>query len=101
MSETEAPARVINPTAEDAYWRATFRQQPFYKPDFSFDDYGPALRVGYTGPVRREGSFHDQEAALQRDWDQIKGRSRLSWPEARQAARAAWEHACRGAGQAA
>ena len=81
----------INPTAEDAYWRRAFRDEPYYKPELTFDDYGAAFRVGYTGPLRRDGSFTFLEELLREDWNRVKGRSRLSWTEARQATRAAWE----------
>lgn len=94
MLETDLP--VINPTAEDAHWRTSFKREPYYKPELGFDDYGPAYRVGYTAPVRRRGSFSAIEAALHDDWQQVKGRSRLTWAEAREAARAAWQHAVQG-----
>ncbi|MDB5875511.1 MAG: hypothetical protein JWQ07_4953 [Ramlibacter sp.] len=83
----------INPTAEDAYWRHAFKQEPYYQPDLAYDDYSPAYRVGYTGPLRRDGSFQSLEAALEQDWERVKGRSRLDWAQARLATRAAWEHA--------
>jgi hypothetical protein len=86
-----ASSPVINPTSEDAYWQREFTKQPYYRPELSYDDYGPAFRVGYTGPLRREGSFEALEGALQADWTQVKGRSRLSWHEALQATRAAWD----------
>jgi len=91
MASVQAPTPSINPMAEDAYWRHAFRDEPYVQPELSYDDYGPAYRVGYTGPVRREGSFNALEHALQQDWNQVKGRSRLDWKEARQATRAAWE----------
>ncbi len=95
MSVMEAPARVVNPTAEDAYWREALQRQAFYRPELSYDDYSPALRVGYTGPVRRgEHDFAQVEPQLCEDWKRVKGRSRLSWPDARPAARAAWNRAC-------
>jgi hypothetical protein len=86
-----APPGVINPTAEDAYWREAFKEEPYYKPDLSYDDYSPAYRVGYTGPLRREGSFESLEDVLHQDWNRVKGRSRLSWDEARLATQAAWD----------
>lgn len=91
MSLTQARTHSINPTAEDAYWQREFTRQPYYRPDLSYDDYSPAYRVGYTGPLRRRGSFLALEQELQQDWTQVKGRSRLTWIEARQATRAAWE----------
>jgi len=93
MSLTQAHPPVINPTAEEAYWREAFRREPYYKAELSYEDYSPAFRVGYTGPLRRHGTFQSLESELQGDWVQVKGRSRLSWDEARLAARAAWERA--------
>lgn len=85
----------INPTREDAYWQREFTKQPYYRPDLSYEDYSPTYRVGYTRPLRREGSFEALENELQRDWKQVKGSSRLTWPEAREATRAAWERVAR------
>lgn len=96
MPANPTHARVINPTAEDAYWRQAFRREPYYRPERNFEDYGPAYRVGYTAPMRREGSFHTLERALAQDFDRVRGRSRLSWEEARQATRAAWDRAVGG-----
>ncbi|MEO7390997.1 MAG: hypothetical protein ABIU58_02415 [Ramlibacter sp.] len=89
MALAEAP--VINPTVEDAYWSHAFKSEPYYKPLMKYDDYSPAYRVGYTGPLRREGSFDALQAELQQDWEQVKGRSRLAWTEARPAVHAAWD----------
>ena len=93
MALKEVPARTINPTAEDAYWRQAFKREPYYRAELSYEDYSPAYRVGYTGPVRREGDFNTLEGALQQDWQRVRGRSRLDWAQARQATRAAWERA--------
>jgi hypothetical protein len=90
-----ASSPVINPTREDAYWQREFDKQPYYRPELSYDDYSPAYRVGYTGPLRRQGSFDALESDLRQDWQKVKGRSRLTWPEAREATRAAWERVAR------
>lgn len=87
---TQASTPAINPTSEDAYWQREFTKQPYYRPELSYDDYSPAYRVGYTGPLRRNGSFAALEDQLQQDWKRVKGRSRLTWQEAREATRAAW-----------
>jgi hypothetical protein len=89
--EVMSPYAVINPTAEDAYWRRAFKDEPYYQPELAYDDYSPAYRVGYTGPLRRDGSFSMLEELLREDWDRVKGRSRLAWPQARLAIRAAWD----------
>jgi hypothetical protein len=90
-----AAAPLINPTAEDAYWREAFTREPYYRAHLSYEDYGPAYRVGYTAPLRREGTFSGLEPQLRDDWQQVKGRSRLSWDEAREATKAAWLRATR------
>jgi hypothetical protein len=90
MSTEFAAPPAINPTAEEAYWRESFRSEPYYRAEFSYEDYGPAYRVGYTGPVRRHGEFDELEGQLKDDFQRVRGRSRLRWEEAREATRAAW-----------
>jgi hypothetical protein len=96
MTTEFAAPPFINPTAEEAYWREAYRREPYYRAEFTYDDYGPAYRVGYTGPLRREGEFDEIEGALENDFHQVRGRSRLHWEEAREAARAAWQRAKKG-----
>jgi hypothetical protein len=86
--------RLINPTAEDAHWQHSFRAEPCYRSGLGYDDYGPAYRVGYTAPLRRSGRFDELEESLRLDWERVKGRSRLTWEEARDAIHAAWARAC-------
>jgi hypothetical protein len=90
MTTEFAAPPVINPTAEEAYWRDAYRREPYFRDEFTYDDYGPAYRVGYTGPVRREGEFEQLERELKNDFDRVRGRSRLRWEEAREATKAAW-----------
>ena len=84
---------LINPTAEEAYWRDAYCREPYYRSEFTYEDYGPAYRVGYTGPVRRNGEFEQLEGELKDDFHRVRGKSRLRWEEAREAARAAWRRA--------
>jgi hypothetical protein len=90
MSTEFACPPAINPTAEEAYWREAFRREPYFRADLDYDDYSPAYRVGYTGPVRRAGEFDQIEGELKNDFQQVRGRSRLRWEDAREATRAAW-----------
>ena len=93
MPHADARVPLINPTAEEAFWRTHFRDEAFYRDGLAFDDYSPAFRVGYTGPVRREGRLEELDARLRDDWAMVRGRSRLSWGEAWAAIEAAWHHA--------
>lgn len=86
-------AEAVNPTAEDTYWRDNYTKTPGYKPDYSFDDYAPAYRTGYTGWERASASgesFEAHEPKLRSEFERTKGTSRLQWEEAKAASRAAW-----------
>ncbi|HSV34444.1 MAG TPA: hypothetical protein VLI46_02745 [Ramlibacter sp.] len=75
---------------EDAYWRRTFRREGYVKPGLDYEDYAPAYCVGYTGYAQYGGDFEQAENSLWANWIRIKGDSRLSPDDARQAMRAAW-----------
>jgi hypothetical protein len=73
-----------------AYWRRNFMRQPFYFDGLTFEDYAPAFRMGHRR-FREDTLFDDVQCRLGSEWEEVKGHSRLSWFEARHAARAAWE----------
>lgn len=83
---------VVNPTAEDAYWRNQYPNEPYYAKEHSYDDYAPAYRTGYEARARyADRRFEDVETDLQREYDAQRGQSTLPWDRARTAARAAWD----------
>ena len=87
-------AEAFNPSVEDIYWRQAHIRQPYYRKEFTYDDYGPAYRAGWEGAsryLRRTRSFDDVECVLRSDYARIRGRSRFAWDDAKQAARAAWD----------
>jgi len=87
-------AKAIDPTAEEAYWRKNYSSRPYVTGGATFDEYGPAYRYGVDAYGRRDGrSFEQAEPALMRDWDRVKGTSRLTWDSAKHATRDAWQHA--------
>ncbi len=82
----------VNPTAEDTYWRGQYDREPYYVKERTFDDYAPAYRTGYEARTRYEGKqFDEVESDLQRDYETSRGNARLSWNDAKQATRAAWD----------
>lgn len=86
-------AEAVNPTVEDAYWKENYASQPYYSRTYTYDDYGPAYRLGYEGYSRygTQGKTYDAtENELRNDWDRVKGKSRLKWEEAKSATRAGW-----------
>ncbi|MEO5916267.1 MAG: hypothetical protein ABIS50_18660 [Luteolibacter sp.] len=80
----------IDPEAEEAYWQRRYRDEPYYESEYTFDDYGPAYKMGwqlYSPHV----SFDASEKAMSDDWGKGRGVSKLDWPKARHAAKASWE----------
>ena len=84
-------AESVDPTREDAYWRANHAERPYIEPGVGYDDYGPAYRYGVVAFARYPGSrFEEIEDALSRDWSTERGQSNLDWARARDATRDAW-----------
>lgn len=84
-------AEMIDPTAEDAYWRENYSQRP-YVSDASYDDFGPAYRYGVDAYSRYPGRAYDEvQSELGRDWDKARGTSTLGWERAKHATRDAWQ----------
>lgn len=85
-------AESIDPTAEDAYWEREYRGRPYVETDASYDNYGPAYSYGVAAFGRSEGrSFELMEPELMQEWMAMRGRSDLSWDQARPAVKDAWQ----------
>ena len=85
-------ADMIDPVAEEAYWRENYEAQPFYEAGYQYDDYHPAYRTGWEGRARHEERrFDEVERELEAHFNRIRGTSRLGWDKCRHAARAAWD----------
>ncbi|HEY2292594.1 MAG TPA: glycine zipper domain-containing protein [Thermoanaerobaculia bacterium] len=85
-------AEGINPTEEDAYWRASYRTRPYVKPDRTYEDYQPAYSYGWESRARYGNRDWDEvEPELGRDWNEYnQGTARQTWDEAKQATKDAW-----------
>lgn len=86
-------AAVINPAEEDRYWQTAHSQQPYQRPGTTYDDYSPAYRAGYTSRAEGHATWNDARTDWERRWDAEHAHSRLHWPDAEPAVRAAWERA--------
>ena len=83
-------AESIDPTAEDAYWRAEFQKRPYYEKGAAYEDYQPAYQHGWESRVEHEGrSFDEAEADLEREWQARQ--AKIDWQKARPAVRDAWD----------
>jgi hypothetical protein len=82
----------LDPTAEDAFWRANYRSRPYIDPDTEYDAYRPAYQLGWESWSQYRGRrFDEVEPELERGWPQRRAKSSLGWEKAREAARDAWE----------
>ncbi len=84
-------AEMIDPTAEEAYWRENYIGRPYVREGSTFDDYAPAYRYGLDAYPRYAGrTFDDVEPELRHDWQGARGSSTLAWDDAKHAARDSW-----------
>jgi hypothetical protein len=84
-------AEGLDPTAEDAYWRAEHPNQP-YAAGRPYEDFAPAYRVGYT-TYRPDANLDAKLEDLRRAYEQSRGESQIDWEDARPAAERAWRRA--------
>lgn len=85
-------AEAVDPTVEEAYWRANYTSRPYVTPGDAYDDYHPAYRYGWeSASLHRGVAFDEIEPDLHRSWYDSDERSRVSWEQARDAARDAWD----------
>lgn len=88
----KAAGEAIDPTREDAYWRDNYERQSYFQKGMTYDDYSPAYRLGYEGRSRYSGrKFDDVDRDLAKDYESARGKSRLSWDQAKHATRSAWD----------
>jgi uncharacterized protein (TIGR02284 family) len=89
----KAAGEAVNPTAEEAFWRENYDKQPYYEQGRSYDDYGPAYRLGLSGRTRYPDPWTSVEPRLASEWESTRGNSTLNWERARPASEAAWSRA--------
>lgn len=88
-------AEAINPTLEDEYWRNAYVREPYYSDAYTFDDYAPAYRAGYTSRMEGRDNWNDARTEWERRWDEEHAQGRLRWKDAEPAVQSAWERANR------
>ena len=87
----QGAAEVVNPKAENDFWRANYMHSSEYIRDYSYVDCGPAYQYGVASYAKYPGRrFDDVEANLASDWERAKATSRMTWQQARSAPKPAW-----------
>lgn len=82
----------IDPETEDEFWEENYRNEPYYDDVYTYQDYGPAYRAGYSARAAGESrTFEEAEPGLRRAWENSDDQSGLTWDRAKDASRAAWD----------
>ena len=85
-------AESINPTAEEAFWKTAYVEEPYYVEGKAYEYYAPAYRIGWEGRARFPGrQFDEVEAELRKDYDRFISEGAPDWETGRQAALSAWK----------
>ena len=93
-------AEMIDPTAEEAYWRENYKTRPYAK-GADYNQLAPAYRYGWESRQRHAGkNFDEVETDLRSDWDRQHGSSGMSWDKAKMAVRDSWDRISGGSSQA-
>lgn len=87
-------AEMVDPTGEDAYWRANFASRPYVNASDDYETLKPAYKYGWESRSKMNGrSWQDAESDLSSGWEQARGESKMAWTDAKRAAEDAWTHA--------
>jgi hypothetical protein len=79
---------------EDAYWRENYRSSSYVDPGREYEYYQPAYRFGWESFSQYgRRSFEEVDETLQLEWERRRPPECPPWPEARAAARDAWDRA--------
>ena len=88
----KAVAESIDPTVVDEHWRGRYEKEPYFERGMTYDDYAPSYRLGADARARgTSANFEEVEHSLARDYETVKGKSRLGWDKAKRSARAGWD----------
>jgi hypothetical protein len=86
-------AEVVNPTTYNSYWNDNYNKTDYYVAGRDWNDYEPAYKLGYDSFDKYRGrTYSEAETELERDWNSLRGNSRLAWNEAKGAVRDGWHH---------
>ncbi|MFS8136528.1 MAG: hypothetical protein ACMG50_00215 [Thermomonas sp.] len=87
-------AEGIDPTGEADYWRSEYSNRPYVNADYNYDsDYAPAYAYGTSVRSQYAGRSWDDslESDVRAGWENAKDKSRLTWEQAKDAVRDAFD----------
>ncbi len=88
----KAAAEVLDPTEEEAYWRRTYSDRPYYNGAVPYETYAPAYQYGWESRSQSaHGRYDEIEPELEDNWRSSGRVHEMNWENARPAVRDAWE----------
>lgn len=90
-------AERMDPTGEAEYWQNEYTKRPYFDSSYTYDDYGPAYTYGDTVRAQHADRRWDDslEADIRQGWESTKQKSRLTWEQAKDAVRDAFDRSDR------
>jgi hypothetical protein len=90
-------AERIDPTGEAEYWRGEYQNRPYVDRQYDYEDYAPAYAYGNTVREQHAGRAWDDsmENDVREGWENAKAKSRLTWEQAKDAVRDAFDRSDR------
>ena len=90
-------AERLDPTGEAEYWEGQYTTRPYYNSTYNYDDYGPAYSYGDNVRAQYAGRAWDDslETDAGQGWEAAKAKSRLTWEQAKDAVRDAFDRSDR------
>lgn len=85
----------VNWNTENTYWRSNYPSRPYYNKSRNYSVYEPAYRYGVDLYNKNtDKSYEDlNQAQLRTDWEQMRGKSTLTWEQAQDAVRDSYNRA--------
>ncbi len=87
--EGKTIAEGLNPDEHMRYWSNSYNSRPNFNHERRWQDYEPAYMYGVHS-YDPDRDFDEVEEDLENDWDRVRGDSRLTLSEAKEASRDAW-----------
>ncbi len=96
----KAAGEAINPTVEHDYWRQSYRSRPYVGDSAPYEEYAPAYQAGWEARQQYAGkTFDEVQAQMGQEWPKRRGQSKLTWEQAKVAARDSWNRLDENRGQ--
>lgn len=86
-------AERMDPTGEAEYWQTEYTKRPYFDGNYTYEDYAPAYAYGDSVRMQYADRRWDDslEADVRQGWEATKAKSRLTWEQAKDAVRDAFD----------